>query len=116
MPDREPREGANGGGITPEDRAEIKRRSEELGARLDSLKQSKAPKKMSSRDGSALGQALRMAIDPVVGVLVGLGIGLLIDNATGMRPLFLIVFLILGGVAGMWNLIRSADRSRSLRD
>ena len=102
---------AGKGRIGPDERDAIKRRARELGDRLDEFRTARQPKtKPAGNAGNAFGQALRMAIDPVVGVLVGLGIGLAADNALGTRPLLLIIGLVIGGAAGMHNLIRSAQR------
>jgi len=47
----------------------------------------------------------------VSGVLVGAIIGWQLDQWSGMSPLFLIVFLILGVAAGFWNMMKSASVS-----
>jgi ATP synthase protein I len=44
----------------------------------------------------------------VAGVLVGAIIGWQLDQWSGMSPLFLIVFLILGLAAGFWNMMKIA--------
>ena len=42
----------------------------------------------------------------ISGVIVGAGIGYLLDILFGTRPLLLIIFLFLGGVAGFLNVYR----------
>ena len=59
--------------------------------------------------GKAMGQGFRMLAELVSGVLVGAIIGWQLDQWSGMSPLFLIVFLILGVAAGFWNMMRSAS-------
>ncbi|MEO0729735.1 MAG: AtpZ/AtpI family protein [Pseudomonadota bacterium] len=99
-------------GLTDQERAEIKARSDRLGDELENFRsRPSANRPPPKTGGSALGQALRMAVDPVVGVLVGVGLGVLADDALGTKPLCLIVGLIIGGAAGMWNLVRSAERT-----
>jgi ATP synthase protein I len=65
-----------------------------------------APARSSSAAGFA--QALRLSSEFIAGVLVGAGIGWLIDNLAGTSPWGLIVFLLLGFVAGVLNVLRSA--------
>ena len=48
----------------------------------------------------------RVGTELLAGVLVGAGIGYLLDEYFSMRPLFLIVFLFLGGAAGFLNVYR----------
>ena len=59
--------------------------------------------------GKAMAQGFRMLAELVSGVLVGAIIGWQLDQWSGMSPLFLIVFLILGVAAGFWNMMRSAS-------
>ena len=56
--------------------------------------------------GAAVG--LRIAIDFIAGIAVGLGLGLYIDTQFETKPLFLIIFSIVGFVAGLMNVIRTA--------
>ncbi|MEO1693875.1 MAG: AtpZ/AtpI family protein [Pseudomonadota bacterium] len=108
-PDGKEREGKH---LTDADQADIKHRSKALGDELDAFKgRPSSIREKPSAGTSPLGQALRMAVDPVVGVLFGLGVGLMADNAFGTKPLCLIIGLVLGGAAGMWNLVRSAERT-----
>jgi len=58
--------------------------------------------------GGALGLAFRVGVELVSAVAVGLGIGLLVDNWLDTKPWFMLVFLILGGAAGILNVFRMA--------
>ena len=58
-----------------------------------------------------MAQGFRMLAELVSGVLVGAIIGWQLDQWSGMSPLFLIVFLILGVAAGFWNMMKSASVS-----
>ena len=62
------------------------------------------------RAASASGYAkgLRLSSELVGGVLVGAGVGWLIDRLLGISPWGFIVFLLLGFVAGVLNVMRSA--------
>jgi ATP synthase protein I len=59
-------------------------------------------------DASAIARGFRLSTELVAGVLVGAGIGWLIDRWLGSSPLGMIVFLLLGFVAGVHNVMRSA--------
>jgi ATP synthase protein I len=52
------------------------------------------------------GQGMRAGIELVSGTLVGLAIGWGVDWLTGLSPLFLMLFLVLGFVAGVMNVMR----------
>jgi len=57
---------------------------------------------------TGFGYALKMSSEFIAGVLVGAGIGYLIDRLAGTSPWGMIVFLLLGFVAGVLNVLRSA--------
>jgi len=61
-------------------------------------------------ESSQTGFAFRISIELVVGIAVGLGIGWAIDGWLGTRPLFMIVFMILGLTAGILNVVRITKR------
>lgn len=58
--------------------------------------------------GSALGLAFRVSVEVVSALAVGLGIGWLLDQWLDTRPWLMLVFLVLGGCAGMLNVYRVA--------
>jgi ATP synthase protein I len=59
-------------------------------------------------DPSAIARGFRLSAELVAGVLVGAGIGWLLDRWLGSSPLGMIVFLLLGFVAGVLNVMRAA--------
>ena len=59
-------------------------------------------------DGRAIARGFRLSTELVAGVLVGAGIGWLLDWWLGSSPLGMIVFLLLGFVAGVLNVMRAA--------
>lgn len=54
------------------------------------------------------GQALKLSSEFIAGIAVGAGLGWIIDRVAGTSPWGLIVFLLLGFVAGVLNVMRSA--------
>ena len=66
------------------------------------IRQDAAPK-------SALGLAFRVGIELVSAVAVGLGIGWLLDFWLDTKPWLMLVFIILGGCAGILNVYRMAQ-------
>lgn len=67
----------------------------------------KAENKSRKEDG-AMAQGVRMASEFVSGVAAGGILGYLADQLLGTKPWGLIVFLIVGFCAGLFNLYRSA--------
>jgi ATP synthase protein I len=64
----------------------------------------------SQATGSAMGMGFRVASELMAGVIVGGGMGWALDRWLGTQPLFLIVMLLVGMVAGFWNVYRLAVR------
>ncbi|WP_326831315.1 AtpZ/AtpI family protein [Bombella mellum] len=86
-------------------------RRSQFDQRLARLEQKVAPRtpspgKKRLSDQSSLGMAFRIASDMIAGIAVGLGIGYELDRWTGHRPLFIIVFAMLGMGAGLRNVWR----------
>jgi ATP synthase protein I len=59
-------------------------------------------------DASGMGIAARITVELVVSVMVGGGIGYGLDHALGTKPWLMLVFLFLGGAAGVMNAYRAA--------
>lgn len=64
------------------------------------------PGRRTSSSGIALG--MRISIEFVAGVAVGVGIGWGLDHFFGTKPLLMVLFLLLGGGAGVMNAYRAA--------
>jgi ATP synthase protein I len=96
----------------PSDEAALSARLRRLGDRLELERASKAssssPVASSSADRTAMARGLRLSSELVAGVLVGAGIGWLIDRWLGISPFGLVVFMLLGFVAGIVNVMRAA--------
>ncbi len=60
----------------------------------------------SAMDRSSLGLVMRVGVELVAAVVVGLAIGWGLDAWLKTRPLFLVLFVFLGGAAGIVNVWR----------
>jgi ATP synthase protein I len=95
------------------DEAALSARLQRLGEGLGQVRQRTGPPSDSpggDRAATASGYAkgFRLSSELVGGVLVGAGIGWAIDRLLGISPWGFIVFLLLGFVAGVFNVMRSA--------
>ena len=65
-----------------------------------------SPENMNSADPISeqeMNSAMRVGIELFAGVLVGLVIGFFLDKVFHTLPLFLIIFIMIGAAAGLWN-------------
>jgi ATP synthase protein I len=87
----------------------LRQRSLHLG---DALKKANRPNQddvgHAAKDARGLAQALRMISEFVAGAIAGAGIGWVLDYVFGTKPLWLIMFLLLGFVTGFYNVVRAA--------
>jgi ATP synthase protein I len=82
-----------------------------LGAKLGKAGQRKPDRHDSGQprsDPSAIARGFRLSTELVAGVIVGAIIGWVLDRLLGISPWGLIVFLLLGFVAGVLNVMRAA--------
>ncbi|MEM5580901.1 MULTISPECIES: AtpZ/AtpI family protein [unclassified Roseibium] len=89
--------------------AGLSERRAQLNRKLDDRRvvEEKAARKSTS-SSSGYAQAMKLSSEFIAGVLVGAGIGWVADQWLGTSPFGLIVFLLLGFVAGILNVLRSA--------
>lgn len=93
-------------GIGQED---LERRSRDLEAALAARRPARnGDDKPVTGSMTGYGQAMKLSSEFVAGIAVGAVIGWLIDRAAGTSPWGLIIFLLLGFVAGVLNVLRSA--------
>ena len=59
--------------------------------------------------GNILSLAFRIGVELVSAIAIGLAIGWLLDNWLYTKPWFMIVFILLGGAAGILNVFRLAN-------
>ena len=95
------------------DEAALSARLRRLGEGLGQVRERAGPTSDGpggDRAATASGYArgFRLSSELVGGVLVGAGLGWLIDRLLGISPWGFIVFLLLGFVAGVLNVMRSA--------
>lgn len=94
------------------DEAALSARLKRLGEQLDNRRVDKradpasAPQSVSGPSGFARG--FQLSSELVAGVLVGAVIGWSLDHWLGISPWGMIVFLLVGFVAGVVNVMRSA--------
>jgi ATP synthase protein I len=79
-----------------------------LEERIAKAKGVTAPKPHSDEHYSQAQLAWRMVIELVAGLMIGFGIGYGLDTLLGTRPIFLMLFTLLGFAAGVKTMIRSA--------
>lgn len=113
------------GVISEEDRAAFKRRSDEIGRKLEAVRQPRdgdagKTKHGSGRNNEAMGRALRMSTELIGGIVVGSAIGWWLDTTAmpylfGAKtwPLMFIIFFLLGSAAGMLNVVRSGLKMKT---
>jgi len=88
---------------------EQKQRMAQLEARLAEARKVQEPKPRTEEHYTMANQAWRMVIELVSGLVIGLAIGMGLDSLFGTIPIFLVVFTLLGLVAGVKTMIRSAN-------
>jgi len=92
------------------DEAALSARLRHLGDQLDRHRPSPPSQNVPgpAADSSALARGFRLSSELVAGVLVGAVIGYWLDRWLGISPWGLIVFVLLGFVAGVLNVMRAA--------
>lgn len=101
----------------PEDKNGETGREAELSERLDRLDRSlnerrrvdAEPMKGTGKEAQGYAQAFRLSTEFVAGVLVGAALGWAFDRMLGTSPWGLIVLLLLGFGAGVFNVMRAAN-------
>ena len=86
-----------------------KQQMQQLEARLAAVKQTRQSGPKQEEHYSQAQHAWRMVIELVAGLGIGFGIGYGLDSLFGTLPIFMLIFTILGLVAGIKTMIRSAN-------
>ena len=82
---------------------------ENLKQKLDKLQSSKTNQNQSSKKIGA-GFGFKISTEIIAALIVGVCIGLLVDNYFNTKPFGLIIFFILGALAGFLNVYRVMRR------
>jgi ATP synthase protein I len=106
----------NGNGDKSPDEAALSARLGSLDRRLSEIRDSRkigtdqagGQSEDSAARASAMARGFRLSSELIAGVVVGAAIGWGIDHLLSTSPFGLIVFFLLGFVAGLVNLVRSA--------
>ncbi len=97
-----------------EETKELDSRLEELDAKLAQMTQQgdqdQGAQQGNGANASGLAMAWRLGSEFIAGVFVGGAIGWLIDKWFGLAPWGMIIFILLGFMAGMLNMLRSAGK------
>ena len=64
----------------------------------------------NDKRGSFMGSAFKLGTELVAAVAIGTIIGFILDNWFDTKPWLIIIFFFLGAIAGMLNVIRTANR------
>jgi len=87
-----------------------------LSQRIDTAREKIAPpQRQPAGKYQSLSIAWRMVLELVIGCAFGAAIGYAIDDAAGTRPLFLVVFGLLGFAAGIKTMMASAKQMQRTR-
>ena len=96
------------------DERELRERLDKVSAALDKKRADAEAGRLGheAEDGSlgqtskAIALGFRIISELAAGVIVGALLGWQLDEWTGLKPLFLILFLMLGTAAGFWNMVK----------
>jgi ATP synthase protein I len=86
-----------------------KAQKDALEQRIEALKQGEETIHHSDEHYSQAHLAWRMVIELVAGIAIGFGIGYGLDTFFETLPIFMIIFVLLGFVAGVRTMMRSAN-------
>ncbi len=89
----------------------MKQNKKPLKERIESFEKDKVKEKLISHGKNsippnAMALAGRASTEIIAGIIVGGGIGVFLDNWLNTLPIFTIIFLFLGSIAGIMNLWR----------
>ena len=83
-----------------------------LEAKIAAAKKAQEPAPRIDEHYSGAQMAWRMVIELVAGLIIGFGIGFGLDALLGTQPLFLVLFILLGFVAGVKSMLRTAREAQ----
>ena len=80
----------------------------EIKEKVKKLKDKLKSKELKKEGSSSMGIALKMGTEFVAAVFVASFIGFHVDKWLQTTPIFIIIFFIIGSVAGILNVVRSS--------
>jgi ATP synthase protein I len=83
-------------------------RLKELEARIQAAKGEEDEKKTGDEAYNQASFAWQMVIELTVGLVIGFGIGFGLDSLFGTKPIFMVLFILLGFAAGMKVMLGTA--------
>ena len=86
-----------------------------LKEKIDNIQSSKNLKKIKKNKNSGAGFGFKISTEIIAALVVGVGIGLIVDNYFNTKPFGLIIFFILGALAGFLNVYRVMRRIEKQR-
>mgnify|MGYP001170555209 FL=1 len=86
-------------------------RLKSLTSKIDSFKIAKDSRR--SRKASKIGYALRLSTEFASALIVGLVIGTALDKWFETKPLFIMIFIILGIATGLFNIFKSVRKIKT---
>jgi len=114
--------GENGNGDRSSEEAALSERLGNLDQRLSEFRDRRIKTEQPAGDGedraaraSAMALGFRLSSELIAGVVVGAGIGWGFDRLLSTSPFGFIVFLLLGFVAGVVNVVRTAGAGQNRR-
>ncbi|VUD70745.1 AtpZ/AtpI family protein [Methylobacterium symbioticum] len=108
MSGNDPKDEGQGDRAAPTD-SELSARLRRLETQIDRKRPPAAPDlspRPGSSDRSSLGQAMTLSTEFIAGVIAGGILGWLCDHFLGTKPWGMIVFVLLGFVTGVYNIMR----------
>ena len=90
----------------------MKKKLKDFNKKLENLKKlnSKIKNQKKNKDFKDFGVYLKSGVELVSAIIIALVIGIFLDNYFQSKPIFLIIFLILGFAAGIMNVYRSVKK------
>lgn len=91
--------------------SETEDKIKELAQKIETMKNTTSSNE-ATQSVSLGAQAVRICIDLISGVIVGSSIGYILDEMFDFRFIFLLIFTIFGGAAGILNVVRYIRRNQ----
>ena len=83
---------------------------EDLKNKIKKIEKSQNDSKNNQKNKSGLSFGMRIGVEIVAAIIVGTTIGILVDKYLNIKPFGLIIFFILGSLAGFLNVYRVMRR------